>query len=296
MEQPATESLPLLAKTKPTLIFLVKISLSVLALFLVFRKVDFTAFREVLAGTNWWVFPIIVLAIALSKVCSAFRLNHLFRAIGLSLSEKSNLQLYWLGMYYNLFLPGGIGGDAYKVVLLKRQEKANIRDLVWATLTDRAVGLAILVLFGLLLVPFLTIRGVTYSWSFVGVPILAGILWVGLRLIKRSFVPLYTPLIGWSLMVQSIQVIGVLGILWMLDVPGDWTGYCFLFLVSSILAALPISYGGAGAREIAFFYGAEWLTIPSATAVAVSLIFYAASLIVSLSGMRYSFKQWNLSD
>lgn len=296
MEQPATESLPLIAKAKSSLIFLAKISLSVLALFLVFRKVDFIAFREVLAGSNWWVFPIIVMTIALSKVCSAFRLNHLFRAIGVSLSEKSNLRLYWLGMYYNLFLPGGIGGDAYKVILLKRQKNVNIRDLVLATLTDRAVGLAILVIFGLLLIPFLTIKGQTYSWSLVGVPFVTGIVWVGLLLMKRSFARLYIPLMGWSVMVQIIQVFAVLAILWLLRVPGDWTGYCFLFLVSSILAALPISYGGAGAREIAFFYGAEWLAIPSATAVAVSLIFYTASLIVSLSGLRYSFKQWNLSD
>lgn len=75
--------------------------------------------------------------------------------------------------------------------------------------------------------------------------------------------------------------------------PFPWTGYLVLFLASSILAALPLSYGGAGAREIAFLYGADWLQLNQASAISISILFYLITLIVSLSGMYFSFRAWH---
>src|SRR5437868_15460208 len=77
----------------------------------------------------------------LSKIFSSFRLNINFRNIGLHLPEKKNLKLYWLGMYYNLFLPGAISGDAYKVVLLNRKYQASYKKTSAAVLLDRFSGL-----------------------------------------------------------------------------------------------------------------------------------------------------------
>ena len=46
-------------------------------------------------------------------------------------------------MYYNLFLPGGIGGDAYKVILMnKRWPQGGLRLLSAAVLLDRISGVA----------------------------------------------------------------------------------------------------------------------------------------------------------
>jgi len=88
-----------------------------------------------------------------------------------------------------------------------------------------------------------------------------------------------------------MQVLAVILLLLMIGQQGAWLGFLFLFLLSSVLTALPISYGGAGAREIAFYFGATQLGLPEAPAVAVSLLFYLCSLAVSLSGMGYSFKK-----
>jgi hypothetical protein len=36
---------------------------------------------------------------------------------GLKLNPKYNLRLYFLGLFYNVLLPGGIGGDGYKIFM-----------------------------------------------------------------------------------------------------------------------------------------------------------------------------------
>jgi glycosyltransferase 2 family protein len=43
-----------------------------------------------------------------------------------NIPEKHIIQLYLLGIYYNLFLPGGIGGDGYKIYLLKQKIKIKV--------------------------------------------------------------------------------------------------------------------------------------------------------------------------
>lgn len=271
--------------------FILKIGLSALALTLVFRQIDMASLGSILRQGQWaWFFPAVALII-LSKVASAWRLNAFFRCIGLRLRESSNLRLYWLGMYYNLFLPGGIGGDAYKIYLLRQQGQADTRDLVLAALSDRAVGLLALALLALGMGGLLDIPALNTRWAPALILPLTAIAWVVLRWIKRAFLAVFWPALAWSMAVQILQILAVLTLLRLIGQDGPWMGYIFLFLLSSVLTALPISYGGAGAREIAFYFGATYLGLPEAPAVAISLLFYLASLLVSLSGMFYSFRR-----
>src|SRR6476646_11862338 len=57
------------------------------------------------------------------------------------LPEWRNIKLYWMGMFYNLFLPGSISGDAYKVVLLKKRYDSSYKKTSAAVLLDRFSGL-----------------------------------------------------------------------------------------------------------------------------------------------------------
>src|SRR5437773_6592381 len=80
----------------------------------------------------------------LSKLFSAFRLNIYLRNIRIELPEWENIKLYWLGMFYNLFLPGSISGDGYKVILLKRKFNSSYKKTSAAVLLDRFSGLTAL--------------------------------------------------------------------------------------------------------------------------------------------------------
>jgi uncharacterized membrane protein YbhN (UPF0104 family) len=274
----------------PVWSFIFKILLSATALFIVFRNVDTKEVGQLFLHSQWAYFLPVILLVGLSKVLSSFRLNMFFRAIGLQLREVQNLRLYWLGIYYNLFLPGGIGGDAYKVFLLRKQGVARTKELVWASLLDRGMGMLVLVVFALALLSGLSVEISWMNYAWIGIPIALVGGWLIMFWSGKKYIPLYPGTLAWSLGVQGLQLLAVYLLLKMIGQPPPYTGFLFLFLLSSLLTALPISYGGAGAREIAFFYGATYLGLPEAPAVSVSLLFYLASLLVSLSGMVYSFK------
>lgn len=120
-----------------------KIGIPVLCLWWVSRKIDWLQTLQLLSGSNkTWLMAATIFFTA-SKLTAAVRLNFYFRNISLRLSERTNAKLYWLGMFYNLFLPGGIGGDAYKVILLNKKGKVNSYKLTSAAvLLDRLSGVA----------------------------------------------------------------------------------------------------------------------------------------------------------
>src|SRR5260221_4773736 len=108
------------SRTSKLLKLLLKILVTAVCRWYVSRKIDFQKAGAALAHANWfYLFPALI-AFAISKWISAIRLNIYFRNINIRFSEWKNVRLYWLGMFYNLFLPGSISGDAYKVILLRR--------------------------------------------------------------------------------------------------------------------------------------------------------------------------------
>ncbi|MGB3464731.1 MAG: lysylphosphatidylglycerol synthase transmembrane domain-containing protein, partial [Cyclobacteriaceae bacterium] len=275
------------ARLKKYLQTALKVTFTVVALYIVFRKIDPDETLSILSRIKiLYLFPAILLFV-LSKVVSSYRLNQYFKAIGLQLSESYNLKLYWIGMFYNLFLPGGIGGDGYKVYLLNKNYQTGIKPLVAATLIDRISGLMallfLLLLLCLPLLPFSFLQGydlIIYIGLVTGYPLY----YVFNKLLFPGFIKktLITSL--YSLAVQILQVFSALFILYALDVDSQFIAYQVLFLASSIVAVLPFTIGGVGARELTFILGHEYLGIDQNVAVAFSLIFFLITALVSLVG------------
>jgi len=63
--------------------------------------------------------------------------------------------------------------------------------------------------------------------------------------------------------------------------------YLFIFLVSSVVAVLPLTIGGMGARELTFFYFAGLLQMETGISVMVSLLFFLISLASSIPGFFF---------
>ncbi|QKG53302.1 lysylphosphatidylglycerol synthase transmembrane domain-containing protein [Hymenobacter sp. BRD67] len=99
----------------------VKLAFMAGALWLVARHLDLPTLGRTLRYARPGWLGLAAGLFTLSKLISSVRLNTFFRAVGIQLTERYNLRLYWLGMFYNLFLPGGIGGDGYKVYLLGKE-------------------------------------------------------------------------------------------------------------------------------------------------------------------------------
>ncbi|MGB7395070.1 MAG: lysylphosphatidylglycerol synthase transmembrane domain-containing protein, partial [Pricia sp.] len=117
-----------------------KILISLVLVYFVFTKVNFVEVWGILRESRPAYLALALGLFITSKVLSAFRLNLYFHQLGVKLSQKSNLKLYLLGMFYNLFLPGGIGGDAYKGYLIRKKFGVRTKKVVSVLLLDRLSG------------------------------------------------------------------------------------------------------------------------------------------------------------
>jgi uncharacterized membrane protein YbhN (UPF0104 family) len=269
---------------------LLKLILTGLALYLVFRKIDTQQLFAILQTLQWpWLIPAVLLFV-LSKVATAVRLNQYFKNIGLYLSEKLNFRLYLVGMFYNLFLPGGIGGDGYKVYLLNKQFKTPVKKLLQAALLDRLGGLVAIVflLFGLFLMVDLELDFLESSiWNALmigGLILTIPAFWLVQKLVFKDFLPSFWSANAWSFAGQIAQLICAWFILMALGIDEKILAYQLVFLLSSIVAVLPLTIGGVGARELVFVYAHQYAGIEEAAAVAFSLIFFLITAGVSLMG------------
>lgn len=267
----------------------IKIVVSVLLIRWVFTKIDGQlAWDNLVKAPVVWLLAATVLFV-LSKLLSAVRLQLFFNSIQVQLTPGVNRQLYWLGMFYNLFLPGGIGGDAYKVLWL-RKSRSDIPVVATtkAVLLDRISGMMAAVVIMLLLAPFITPLPV---WMrMVSVPAaLAGCL-VYVWLVKKQFKSFFPVLLitsYYSLGVQLLQCICVWCLLQAFNVHSSLPEYMLIFLLSSLAAVLPFTLGGIGARELVFLYGSRWLLLAQDVSVTVSVLFYLITAVVSLAGCWY---------
>lgn len=270
-------------------VLLLKLVFMAGALWLVARHLDLGQLRRVLARAHPGWLAAATALFALSKLISSVRLNRFFRAIGIGLTETYNLRLYWLGMYYNLFLPGGIGGDGYKVYMLGQRFPGRRAAIFRALLLDRLSGMVALLV--LLLGLF---AGTEYSlaWRLGAValvPLGLGLSYALGRWLFGEFRAAFGRTSWQALGVQGAQVLCAWALWRALGAPGAALPYLLVFLASSVAAVLPFTVGGLGARELTFFYGARLFQLDPAVAVGVSVLFYLITAAVSLVGAAFGF-------
>ena len=274
---------------------ILKLLVSCIILYFVFRKIDISILIETLKEAKIWLLCIAFISFLLSQFVSSLRLQLFWSVLKIPLSKIENWKLYLICMYYNLLLPGGIGGDGYKVYLLHQEYKTSKKQLVSALIFDRLAGLlALLLWFSFLFALYLGLQNSSIApllLLFMGlcsIPISYGI-------VKYFFIiysPLYISVLGYSILIQGLQLITCLLILLALGANDFILPYLAVFLVSSIAAVIPITFGGAGARELTFLASAEYFpSIDVNVAISLGLLFYIISVLASLLGIGYSFKQ-----
>ena len=184
----------------------IKIAVTAVCLWYVSHKIDWTKSFTIVKNSNGlWLLTATILFTA-SKVVSSLRLNIYFKNINVQLSQIQNLKLYWLGMFYNLFLPGGIGGDAYKVILLNRNYEYPVKQLTAAVLLDRISGVVGL---GMLAVVYyyFVFSGANYSLLLLCLlPVGVLIYYFFTKKIFPSFIKGFWPTLWLGLAVQALQV------------------------------------------------------------------------------------------
>lgn len=275
---------------KNALKWVLKIGLIALAFYLVFKQVSWAEIRNTLQQFNgWWLLAAFILY-NLSQFISTYRLLQLFLSVGVDISYLNNLRLYYKAMFYGLFLPGGVSGDAYKVIYLQKNSAASYKTLITATLLDRVNGLTTLLSIAalLLMTRLEVIRDYLPAKPWWVIALLAAG-WATYFVLHRRLFPAFNAVLlkvtALSWLIQCVQLLSFFCILQGFAVPASqWIPYGILFYGGSVMSALPISINGLGIREWVLVTGSGLMMLDSAKAFSASFLFTLISGICALIG------------
>ena len=270
---------------------IIKLLLSFTLLGFVLYKIDITKLESILKEVNIFYLFIAFLFFNLSKIISAIRLNYYFKEINIDLDLKKNLMLYYLGMFYNLFLPGGIGGDGYKAYLLNKKYHIKFSLIVQALLFDRISGLVSLIFLASFLFLFSSYSVTPFNYlAFLSlISVYFVFYFISKKLKKFMYYFKQTTFLGF--LVQLIQLFSALFIIYSLPDHVPIIDFLVLFLISSVVSVLPITIGGIGVRELTFLYGLQFIGYSPDIGIAFSFMFFFITLMSSLIGILFIHKK-----
>lgn len=272
--------------------YIIKLSVSALALIYIIKTQDSEQIWNQLKTTKPLFFIVALLFYVLSQWVSSLRLGKLLHQIETPISKRQNFILYLEGMAYNLFLPGGIGGDAYKVFQIKKHFQTPSKMTVKAILYDRLSGLLAILILLLLIYPYWNFDSgfkppLWMCWVLIALGIIISFRfsrWLAKELHKVFF---NTVLL--SIAIQCLQILSLFCLV--MNWHPEFIGYSWasVFLISSIATVIPVFLGGMGAREGVFVLLASSIPASSEIAFTVALQF---SLVVFVSSLPGLFLKW----
>ncbi len=281
-----------------------------LMIYLLAFQVNLGQLWQVVCQARWGYLVAAMVLMIVGTALRAVRWQVVLQALDITVPLRRLVHLYFVGAFFNIFLPTGLGGDAVKMAELAHST-GRAPEAIGTTLVDRATGLWGLFVLALLALPFSyallpqgwlpiialgTLGGVIGGWVVMGTPLVP---WLGskvrlpgqekLERFYRSVSQLGYRALGKACIVSL--VFDLLLILFNVLIASGLNvdqplGVFLLFTpIISFSLALPISIGGLGVREQTYVLLFGSLGVSDAAAAAMSLINYAlTNLVVGLLG------------
>ena len=280
------------------------VSVGLLAYILIYQ-VNVGQLGTDLSLSRW---PFLVAAAALmiaGTALRALRWQVLLRPLNINVPLRLLVRWYFVGAFFNLFLPTGMGGDAVKMTKLGRFSGRS-PEAIGATLVDRATGLWVRFVLALIALPFsyqllpfkwlvattvIAVTGVIGGWLGLATPLLP---WLGSRIhlpgqatlerLYRSVSLLGFRALGEACLISLVfDLLLILFTMWIaagLNVDQPLGVFMLFTPLISFSLALPISVAGLGVREQTYLTLFGVVGVPGPTAVAMSLVNYLLTNVV----------------
>ncbi len=280
---------------KPYVTPILKLTVIILAFYIVYQHTNTARIGSYLSS-----FPILILVasygfISLAQIISAYRSRYYFSTVSLPLNPLFSIGLYFTGSLYNSILPGGIGGDGYKLYALAKWFSFPKKTILRILLSERASGLCALLLITYACAVFIppTMLFPHRYVTLCGITLCTLITYLLCsRYLLKETIPVTLRAFLYSFLIQALHVIVALMILYSINhmTSSYMISYLMLFLISNILSTIPISIGGVGIRELTFLYGANWLGLDVEKGIALGIVYFAVHMLMSLNGLFFMYK------
>ena len=264
----------------------IQLGVSALFVYLFIKKLNVSELTDVLFSARYSYLVLAMLFFVLSQYLSSWRLLGVFRSFSFLLQPSSNHRLYVLGMFYNFFLPGGIGGDAYKAIKLQKTFDWSWKKLGKALVLDRAIGLGALLCCLTLIDPNLLLP-ISWIWR---IALFLALIFIGRYATQILFKSkaIYFKTLCWSFGVQIAQSLSVYCIAKALNISQEFILPLLLVFLISAIASI-VSFAGLGVREYLFLWSGTWLSTAPETTAAIGIWFTLLTAAVSFLGIYYLF-------
>jgi uncharacterized protein (TIRG00374 family) len=290
------------------------VSLGLLAL--LFSRVDWDQFFQVLEGFEGFYLFFIAILFYLSILLSTWKWQAILIYLGISDRFRRLLSIYTIGVYFGNFLPTSVGGDSYRFVKLRADHPGASDRIISSMLLERGYGYLTLLLVNLLLLVFYreALRASDLLF-WIEVLIAAGVigLLVAALFARSAFEKLasWKPALGFLTRLldllsvrdpRTVAVAAGTSLLFVLTTgAGLWLYYrgageevspvyaLFVTTLVGIVGILPLTINGLGLVELvqAALFGL--IGVPLETVLAVSLLQRVMRLVLSLPGAALYF-------
>ncbi|MFZ2664536.1 MAG: lysylphosphatidylglycerol synthase transmembrane domain-containing protein [Patescibacteria group bacterium] len=279
---------------------LLKITVSIaLISYLVLTKVDKNELIKNFKLLNWRFIPLIFLLIVSHYVVSSFRWKSLLiHDEAKDVSPLYLFNLYFIGAFFNNFMPTSVGGDVYKVYKLSK--KINNSAIGFSSVfTERFTGIAMLALIALLSLSKNLGFGVLVLilWLIMGIYLGLYILRLLSKTKFKFFGKIYNALVIYKnypkvliiAMFSSVivQVLSILTQYFTFMAIGVKLPVFYSFLAFPIITLAGFfipSLNGYGVQDALYMSMFSLVGVPTDTAFSASIIYHLSRLGVSLIG------------
>jgi glycosyltransferase 2 family protein len=285
-----------------------KVTVSAALVAVLAAAVDWPSVPEHLEHVHLSAALLVIVAYALQLFISAWKWQWALVVHELQLPFRYLSRVYWIGFFLNNFLPSSIGGDAYRIYKTIPNEGFRSRALS-AVILERLVGMAVLMVFGVLgavaLADRYTFAGAFLTFVTLGTVAAASIL---LALKLPSLAPLlhklaqhpwlqavahnvelltrarsaYIPLIAISVLFQAIAIAINYALFALTGEPISIAHCALITAVAGLATVIPLSINGIGVLEGAFAGTAIALGVNYEQALLVAILIRVLVLPLSL--------------
>jgi uncharacterized membrane protein YbhN (UPF0104 family) len=266
-------------------------------------RTDWASLGQALAHAHfvlWWAALGLYL---LTQAASGLRWQLLSRPLGFNRTLVDYTRMYFVGMFFNLFLPTSVGGDVMRAWQLRSGGDRKLHALL-SVFIDRASGLFVLLCLGLagvLASPvplpdsirqavFITAACAVVGGVSVGIATMLGRRFEKMQklsaamniYLKNPRLAINTTLLSLMIQAANVAVLWILSLALNLEVPAGY--YVVAVPMITLMTMLPISLNGIGVREGGMILFLGPLGVSDAAAVSLAVLWFMVFTAASLLG------------
>jgi uncharacterized membrane protein YbhN (UPF0104 family) len=280
--------------------------LTLLALILIVRKIDFHAIVPLLKQCRWEFLVLSALSMVGGSLLAAYRWKILWNRP--ELAFRKYLFFVYMGYFFNSFLPSAAISDTIRVLAFGHKY-GSLQQNIGVNLFARGIGFAMQVGFSVISLVYFRrdLQQLDFfqhmKWNSAGIALASACLLAGIgvafyfraRLLRQPWMVeigrllrnrrLLSITIVLSALLQFSSIIGTWLVFLSVYPDAELWQITFFLAIIQIILILPISFGGLGAREyLCILFFSDIGGMPKDATFAASILGYLPVLALALAG------------